>query len=109
MRSGVQGVGDKHPGQYLPFWIDACRKGNARACDYASQLAAVYCNNGSGWACNEVGIQLLSASQHAAPTFKRACNLGFSPACENVNRTDIGPQPLARAGPLLGDLPIVLK
>ena len=30
--SAVQGVGDRHPGQFLPFWQDACRAGSPRAC-----------------------------------------------------------------------------
>ena len=28
----VQGVGDKHRGQYLPFWQQACQAGSERAC-----------------------------------------------------------------------------
>ena len=107
--SAVNGVGDTHPGQYLPFWQAACRAGSPRACAYASDLMVIYCNNGSGWACNEVGVLRRDLSQDASTDFRRACNLGFSPACENVNRTASGPGPLTRAPPLLGDLPIVLR
>lgn len=107
--SAVQGVGDRHPGQYLPFWRDACSAGSARACTSGWNLTLIYCNNGSGWACNEVGIRRLELNEPVGEAFRRACDLGFSPACGNVNRTAAGAVPMARAGPLLGDLPIVLR
>jgi hypothetical protein len=107
--NAAQGVGDKHPGQYLPFWQDACRAGSARACVYVEALTVTYCRDGSGWACNEVGILQAMFNKPASPTFRRACELGFSPACENVNRTATGAEPLARASPLLEDLPILLS
>src|SRR4029434_2310879 len=63
--SAVQGVGDKHPGQYLPFWQKACQAGSTRACNYATTLARIYCSDGSGWACNEVGIAESARSEPA--------------------------------------------
>lgn len=107
--SAVQGVGDKHPGQYLPFWQGACGAGSTRACIYVEVLTFTYCTDGSGWACNELGILQLMFNKPADPTFRRACELGFSPACENANRTATGAGPAARAGPLLEDLPILLS
>lgn len=106
--SATRAVGDRHPGQYLPFWTSACAEGSERACAYASYLTLAYCNNGSGWACNEIGIRLLRAGEPATETFRRACALGFEPGCENVRRS--GPSAaLARAGPTDADLPIVLR
>jgi Na+-translocating ferredoxin:NAD+ oxidoreductase RnfD subunit len=107
--SAVHGVGDKHPGQYLPFWQDACVAGSTRACNYAANLLAIYCNNGSGWACNEVGLLQRELNQPSGADFQRACDLGFSPGCENLNRAATGVGPLQRAGPRLPDLPIVLR
>jgi hypothetical protein len=115
--SAVKGVGDTHPGQYLPFWQKACGTGNVRACNYAANLTLIYCNNGSGWACNEVGIlrdelaQLAGgpAGQPAGQAFSRACELGFTPGCDNAHRAATDPRPPARAAPLLADLPIVLR
>jgi hypothetical protein len=102
----VQGVGDTHPGQYLPFWQKACDAGSERACRYAANLTLIYCNTGSGWACNEVGILRVARHQSPAADFRRACELGFAPGCENVNRSA---EPLARARPPLRELPIVLR
>jgi hypothetical protein len=107
--SGARGVGDKHPGQYLPFWQEACQAGSTRACDYATFTKFIYCNDGSGWACNEFGVHLAELNRPARPAFKRACDLGFSPACENMNRAVTGVTALARGRPRLTDLPIVLR
>src|SRR5262249_978326 len=46
-----QGVGDDHPGQFLPFWRQACQDGRAYACPYLADLDGTYCDRGSGWAC----------------------------------------------------------
>lgn len=110
--SAFQGVGDRHPGQYLPFWLETCGEGSARACAYASFLTVTYCNNGSGWACNEVGVQLARAGEGGADqAFQRACEIGFQPGCANaglgLGRPN-GTAP-ARADPGLADLPIVLR
>jgi hypothetical protein len=107
--SALKAVGDTHPGQYLPFWQKACQAGSARACTYAANLTAIYCSNGSGWACNEVAILRLRLRQPAGPDFRRGCDLGFSPACENARRAPADSAPVARARPLPADLPIVLR
>jgi len=52
--SGVQGVGDSHPGQWLPFWRHACGEGRPGACRHLSQMYATYCRAGSAWSCREV-------------------------------------------------------
>jgi hypothetical protein len=107
--SAAQGVGDRHPGQYLPFWKKACEAGSARACTYAANLTTIYCANGSGWACNEVGVLRLERGQLASAEFRRGCELGFVPACENANRPATSTQSVTRARPLPADLPIVLR
>lgn len=109
MLSAARGVGDRHPGQALPFWLERCREGNARACRYATSMTLIYCNNGSGWACNEWGIMQLEANRAAGRAFARSCELGFTEGCANVGRIAGGTGPPARAAPLLADLPIVLR
>jgi hypothetical protein len=105
----IQGVGEKHPGQYLPFWQNACQLGSERACNYSANLMTIYCNTGSGWACNEVGILRVATNRPADADFKRACELGFDPGCQNANATARDVSSLARGRPEVGDLPIILR
>lgn len=109
--SGFGGVGDDHPGQYLPFWRDACQEGSDRACTYAVFMLSNYCDRGSGWACNEFGIQLVGVGRagEAAEVFGEGCELGFEPACENVGPSASGGGSLSRARPRVEDLPIILR
>lgn len=111
--AAVQGVGDRHPGQALPFWQEVCREGNnARACDYAAAMTRFYCQDGSGWACNEVGLLAAEAGRDPTATFRRSCALGFPAGCENAELAAEGPSALERmrrAPPELEDLPVVLR
>lgn len=103
------GVGDRHPGQYLPFWNRACEDGSERACRYANFMTFNYCTRGSGWACNEWGAYLAQAGDdRAGQAFQRSCELGFEPACDNANHVGDGAVP-AHAPPRVEDLPIVLR
>jgi hypothetical protein len=105
----TRAVGDKHPGQYLPFWQDACAAGSARACTYSATLTFVFCNKGSGWACNQAGIFERRLGQPANAQFRRACDLAFSAGCENLTRPATDVASLASAPPAVADLPIVLS
>ncbi|MDX1647199.1 MAG: hypothetical protein R3304_08645, partial [Longimicrobiales bacterium] len=110
--SAVGGVGDDHPGQYLPFWEEACAEGNVRACRTAVQMEGVYCQRGSGWACNARGILMatrLEDRSAARADFQAACDLGFGPGCENVLHLVTGSADFAEAPPPLEDLPIVIR
>jgi hypothetical protein len=107
--SAAQGVGDRHPGQFLPFWEEACQAGSTRACEYAFVRKYNYCARGSGWACNETAIHLAELGRPAGRLFKRGCDLGFSPACGNADREAAGAGTWVRARPLPADLPIVLR
>jgi hypothetical protein len=93
--AAAQGVGDRHPGQWLPFWQRACQEGRPRACAYVTNLQSILCGAGSGWACNEAG------------SFERGCRLGFVPACRNMGRDPRGPY--ERQPPALADYPILLR
>ncbi|MGE3508645.1 MAG: hypothetical protein AB7N65_07150 [Vicinamibacterales bacterium] len=107
------GVGDTHPGQWTPFWQQACASGSDRACGYLAQLEAVLCRAGSGWACNEAGRRALgrSTAERGARgmtpqvAFGRGCRLGFVPACRNAAR----PGRVEQAPPELADYPILLR
>jgi hypothetical protein len=75
-------------------------------------MQEAYCDRGSGWACNELGIQ--QAERFRDPTaalasLQRACELEFRPGCGNVLLVTDGGGALARAAPELRDLPIVLR
>ena len=82
--SAVQGVGDEHPGQWLPFWQQACAAGRPYACSYYERIILDDCDRGSGWACSELSVlQTRSESDH--------------------------PRAQASAPPALEDYPIVLR
>jgi hypothetical protein len=110
--SAAQGVGDKHPGQFVRFWQGACREDRPNACAYLAVLHANSCRQGSGWACNELGIlqeeRKLDRTRDAA-WFERGCDLGFTPACRNIDRMTIGSATAEAASPTLLDYPIILR
>jgi len=107
--SAVQGVGDRHPGQYLPFWRKACESGVQRACTYTATLTKIYCQNGSGWACNETAILRRGRGESGDGEFTRACQLGFAPGCDNARQPGVAAASLRRGPPGAKDLPIVLR
>ena len=104
-------LGDKHPGQYLPFWQQACAADARSACEDLYFLEDGYCEDGSGWACNELGILLTEHygnRRRAALVFERACRLGFSAGCENtvaITQGDV----FSRAAPMVADYPLILR
>ena len=118
--SAAQGVGDSHPGQWLPFWRQACEDGRPYACPYLADLSLGYCNRGSGWACNEAGLLHIALSRSgedlrrldsagAAEPLSRGCRLGFVVACQNLNTLTSGAGRFASAPPALDDYPIILR
>jgi hypothetical protein len=118
--SATQGVGDRHPGQWLPFWDRACKEDRPRACAYLATLQSILCTAGSGWACNEAAIfqrertpsghgEIPSNVAPATTSFERGCRLGFVPACRNAALNPTGSRRFERAPPTLPDYPIVLR
>lgn len=113
----LQGVGDTHRGQFLPFWQEACAKGSARGCAYLANVEAIYCNAGSGWACNEWGIleqQFVKAGvdrgeANPMTAFSLGCENGAGYACDNRNMLAAGRTEFTRAEPTLDDYPIILR
>ena len=117
------GVGDRHPGQWLPFWQQACADGRPHACRYLAAKQSGHCNSGSGWACNEAGILRAALAEsgeagvdgpgagalEATLAFARGCELGFEPACGNLGALRDGAAAFERAPPPVDDYPIVLR
>ena len=95
--SAAQGVGDRHPGQWVPFWQSACADDRPQACSYLANMRLRFCRSGSGWACNEEGL------------VARGCELGFEPACRNLARQTTAATSVERAPPTLEDYPIILR
>jgi hypothetical protein len=80
-------LGDDHPGQWTPFWEQACAADRRDACLNLYFLQETNCDEGSAWACNEIGILLAERYDNprvAAAAFDRACTLQFSAACDNA-------------------------
>ena len=108
----ANGVGDRHPGQWLPFWERACGTERPWACAYLAQRESELCDAGSGWACNEYG--LLQSEREiegpgALPAFTRGCDIGFGAACLNASRVREGAARLVTTSPRLDDYAIVLR
>ena len=109
-------LGDKHPGQFLPFWQQACAADTRSACQDLYFLEDTYCEDGSGYACNELGILLTEKydnRRRAADVFQRACDLRFSAGCDNMSalQTPQAPQALRfhREAPTIADYPFILR
>ena len=119
--SATGGVGDRHPGQWLPFWQAACADDRPGACRYLAARLSGHCAAGSGWACNEIGVLLRTRPEAAAAAgetdpraasaawFEQGCAIGFEPACANLGRNTGAPGRFERAPPALDDWPVVLR
>jgi hypothetical protein len=95
--SAVQGVGDRHRGQWLPFWQEACDEGRVGACRHLSQMYETYCRAGSPWACREAD------ARHVADATSPTSNwTGSTATPPDGGRT-------ARAVPSIDELPILLR
>ena len=72
-------MGDTHRGNQVLFWKQACADALPNGCRHFGVMVSTFCNNGSGWACNEYGILLQPERRpdQAARAFSRACELGF--------------------------------
>ena len=121
--SATGGVGDRHPGQWVPFWQQACEERRPHACGFLAAKQSGLCNMGSRWACNEAGVLLADLARlgtggddpdgvdpaEALFAFQRGCELGFGPACGNYRAMLDGGDAFERAPPTVDDYPIVLR
>jgi hypothetical protein len=100
-----------HPGDRLPFWVQACEEGRRNACDRLMALEATYCGDASAWACNELGAAYAEGriaepdEQLASAYFSRACEMRYQPACLNL----LGPGAIERSDPRALDLRLLLR
>jgi hypothetical protein len=100
-----------HPGDRLPFWVQACQAGRPNACERLMRLEQTYCADSSGWACNQVGGHYLTGDivgrdASAAQTyFSRACELRFQAGCLNL----LEPARFVDAEPRLFDFRLLLR
>jgi hypothetical protein len=104
-------LGDNHPGQWLPFWQKACAANTRSACEDLYFLEDGYCEDGSGWACNELGILLTdhyANRRRAAMVFERACGLQFSAGCDNAAALTQGDM-FRRNAPTAADYRFILR
>jgi hypothetical protein len=104
-------LGDRHPGQWLPFWQKACAADLRSACEDLYFLEDGYCEDGSGWSCNELGILLAghyANPRRAAMSFAHACELGFSAGCSNTGALTQGGT-FHRDAPTLADYRFILR
>jgi hypothetical protein len=110
--SMLDGVGDGHRGQFVPFWQQACAEARPYACQYLTDMQQTHCVRRSGWSCNDFGV---SAAQRdfdfaaAADAFQRGCELGFPASCRNRDSLAAGARTFERAPPTLDDYPIILR
>jgi hypothetical protein len=101
----------RHPGDSLPFWIQACEAGRPTACRRLVQLEASYCGDNSGWACNELGGHYAEGRITGADLgvafdyFSKACELRFQAGCVNL----LDPSTLSRAVPRVLDFRLLLR
>jgi hypothetical protein len=104
-------LGDKHPGQWTPFWEQACAADRPEACLNLYYLKEINCEDGSGWGCNEIGIMLAERYANparAAAAFDRACTLQFAAGCDNAAAIANG-RPLRHADPTVADYRFILR
>lgn len=104
-------IGDKHPGQWPPFWQQACAKDAPEACLNLYFLHDDLCTAGSAWGCNEIGVMLVEKYDNravAAGAFERACTLRFAVACDNARAVASG-GPLRHAEPTVADYPLIAR
>ena len=76
-------------------------------------MEAKYCDGGSGWACNDLGVLItekkIDHPQQASVAFQRACAMGMPVGCQNGLFASSGLGKLALAPPRLADYPIILN
>ena len=101
--SAAQGVGDQHPGQWLPFWQQACQAERVGACRHLAQMYATYCRAGSPWSCRELDALQRDEERNSAADSARPGVVTRNDA------TRSGATRLRTVSPPLEDLPIVLR
>ena len=110
---GVAAASASAGGAARPALLGAqpCAEAAGFTCSTLTLLDTRYCDAGSGWACNEMGI-FFSNSRNVASAremFIRGCTGGFQGACDNGRLLDRGSGPLRSADPQMPDYEILLR
>jgi hypothetical protein len=101
----------RHIGDSVPFWQQACAENRPNACRRLLQIERSYCDDNSGWACNELGTHYaegrLAAEDRPAAIgfFSRGCELRFRAACVNL----LDAREVSHAMPRVFDLRLLLR
>ena len=101
----------RHTGDSIPFWQQSCAEKRTQACERLLLLEETYCRDGSGWACNELGLHYRQSSMGkpdprlADQFFARACELRFQAACVNV----LNEEAVVQSNPKTLDLRLLLR
>jgi hypothetical protein len=111
--SFARSVGDHHPGHNLKFWQQACDQNKHNACRVETGVLSRYCNDGSAWSCNELGLLRFQrrggSPAQAKDAFTQACRLGFTTGCSNASRVGHAEGAPASGPPALVDFAFVLQ
>ena len=100
-----------HRGDTLPFWQQACAEDRRNGCERLVQITTSYCDDNSGWACNELGayyaegVVVAADTERALGHFSRGCEARFQAACVNL----LHPEDVRRANPRALDLRLLLR
>jgi TPR repeat protein len=97
----------------VPFWQQACQQNARNACSNLAVILDTYCADGSGWACNEVGMlrwhqRVSGGIERVDADFERGCGAGFARSCQNRLGLQLEAPPL-QAPPQLRDYPVILR
>ena len=101
----------RHVGDSVPFWQQACADNKPNACRRLLQIERSYCDDNSGWACNELGTHYaegrLAAEDRtmAIGFFSKGCELRFQAACINL----LDAREISHAMPRTFDLRLLLR
>jgi len=101
----------RHVGDSVPFWQQACADSRTNACRRLVQVERSYCDDNSGWACNELGAYYAEGRivpgdrTIALGLFARGCELRFQAACVNLLDTS----DVSHAPPRVVDLRLLVR
>ena len=108
----TRGAADgRHTGDSVRFWEAACANDLRKGCATLVLYEVVYCRDGAGWACNELGAHFTEGiivnpdPEVAAALFAQACEQGFEPGCFNTSN----PGAPARGDPQVVDFRLLLS